>query len=108
MADAPKLPREKERSDTDATYASDNSTRDSRTGALKKLGPDTEKLKGLADVAEKSRLQSTAGKGLGALQKDTPPKQLPDEDANTYAARVRKWREEKAAGQKKAFETATP
>ena len=95
------------KSPEDATYAADNSTYDARTGKLKKLGPDTKKLSDLEDVASRARLGSTAGKGLGNLQKDTPPKQLEGEPAGTYAARVRKWREEKAAGQKKAFEPAT-
>src|SRR5258706_707324 len=54
------------RSPTDATYSEDNSTRNSQTGALKKLGPNTAKLADLADVASRARLGSTAGKGLGA------------------------------------------
>ena len=95
------------RSVDDATYAADNSTYDAGTGKLKKFGPDTKKLADLEDVASRARLSSTAGRNIGGLQKDTPPKQLADEAASTYAARVRKWREEKAAGQKKAFEPAT-
>lgn len=95
------------RSETDATYAADNSTYDANTGKLKKLGPDTAKLKDLADVASKANLQSTAGKGLGSLGTQGGPKQLPGEDISTFAARRRKWQEEQAAGQKKAFEPAT-
>lgn len=54
------------RSVDDATYSADNSVRNANTGALKKLGPDTAKLKDLADVESRARLGSTAGKGLGA------------------------------------------
>lgn len=95
------------RSDSDATYAADQSTYDATTGKLKKLGPDTKKLSDLADVASRARLGSTAGKGLGARgDKDTAgmPKQEPGETAGAFGARMSQWRDEKRAGQKKAFE----
>ena len=97
------------RSPDDANYAADNSTYEAGTGKLRKLGPNTEKLKDLADVESRARLGSTAGKGLGARGQDTTgmPKQQPGESAADWGKRVAKWREEKAAGQKKAFEPAT-
>lgn len=91
------------RSESDATYSADNSTYDAGTGKLKKLGPDTEKLKDLADVADKARLGSTAGKGLGNLGTKGGPKQLPGESITDFAARRRKYMDEQAAGQKKAL-----
>jgi len=95
------------RSPEDATYSNDNSTYDARTGKLKKLGPDTKKLSDLEDVASKARLQSTAGRGLGNLEKKGAPKQQPGESIQDFAARKRKFNEEQAAGQKKAFGPAS-
>src|SRR5258706_698692 len=93
----PALPADKERSPTDATYSADNSTRDSQTGALKKLGPNTAKLADLADVASRARLGSTAGKGLGAKGNTAGlPKRTDFDSQDAWIEAVRKLRADQA------------
>lgn len=95
------------RSDSDSTRGND--TYEAGTGKLKKLGPDKEKVSDLEKAASAARLQSTAGKNLGGLEKGGAgaPKQMPGESIQDFAARRRKYQEEQAAGQKKAFEPAS-
>jgi hypothetical protein len=86
MADNTKSP-------DDATYDADNSVRDARTGALKKLGPNAAKLNDLADVESRARLGSTAGKGLGAKGNTAGlPKRADFDTQDLWIEAVRKFR----------------
>jgi len=95
------------KSDSDSVSVADRTIHEGQTGRLKQITPDKKKLADLEDVASRARLQSTAGRGLGNLEKKGEPKQLPGESIQDFAARKRKFREEAAAGQKKAFGPAS-
>ncbi len=57
----------------------------------------------IASAADKARLSSTAGTGLGSKGKSLTgaPKQEAGEDAKSYGDRLRKWRE--AETQRRSF-----
>lgn len=88
--------------DKDNTRSASDSTRgddvyEAGTGKLKKLGPDTAKLKDLADVESRSRLGSTAGKGLGAKGNTAGlPKRADFPDQSAWMEAVRKFRAQQA------------
>jgi hypothetical protein len=74
----------------------------------KTVGPDTEALKDLESASDRARLQSTKGRGLGIREQDTTgmPKMMEGETPAEFGERMRKYREEKRAGQKKVLAPA--
>ena len=87
----------------------DSATYDPRTGKLLEKTVTGEKKEGMEEAATRGKFGSTAGRNLGALEKGGAgaPKQKEGESIQEFAARRRKYQEEQASGQKKAFAPAS-